>query len=269
MIFRDTFGGFVPSGAPLRRRGAVWHRGPSERAADRDRARARGADRVGQDRDPAVTQPGAAGTRRPRGGGGVAGRCWPHPGAHPADPRHLRHRQAVRREDAVPGTGARRQQRRDRHGHGCEVVAVENEDNAIAPRPDSTLYSQRAPYFVSENAELKTAMAAVSAACEGRGVWVVDRGGDRGEIYADLLAAGRSFIIRQKGDRHLRWGFRTSDQRARRRLPAVPRHPHRARAERPGGPLPPRLLAVARCVCQSTRISRFGWWWCAAWARRP
>ena len=81
----------------------------------------------------------------------------------------------------------------------CQVVAVENEDNAIVPLC-STLYSQRAPDFVSENAELKAAMAAVSEACEGRGVWVVDRGGDqRGELYADLLAAGRSFVIRQRG----------------------------------------------------------------------
>lgn len=86
----------------------------------------------------------------------------------------------------------------------CQVVAVENEDSAIVPLR-STLYSQRAPDFVSENTELKAAMAAVSAACEGRGVWVIDRG----EIYADLLVAGRSFVIRQKGDRHLRWGFRT------------------------------------------------------------
>jgi hypothetical protein len=90
----------------------------------------------------------------------------------------------------------------------CQVVAVENEDNAIVPL-HSTLYSQRAPDFVSENAELKAAMAAVSEACEGRGVWVIDRGGDRGALYADLLAAGRSFVIRQRGDRHLRWGWRT------------------------------------------------------------
>jgi len=105
----------------------------------------------------------------------------------------------------------------------CQVIAVENEDNAIVPL-HSTLYSQRAPDFVSENAELKAAMAAVSEACEERGVWVIDRGGAplrvahqprpwqpgaRGEIYADLLAAGRSFVIRQKGDRHLLWGART------------------------------------------------------------
>jgi hypothetical protein len=90
----------------------------------------------------------------------------------------------------------------------CQVVAVENEDTAIVPLV-STLYSQAAPNFVSENAELKAAMAAVSEACAGRGVWVIDRGGDRGELYADLLAAGRSFVIRQQGNRHLSWGLRT------------------------------------------------------------
>ena len=90
----------------------------------------------------------------------------------------------------------------------CQVIAVENEDTAIVPLY-SALYSQAAPDFVSENAEIKDAMAAVSEACEDRGVWVIDRGGDRGALYADLLDAGRSFVIRQKGNRHLRWGFRT------------------------------------------------------------
>ncbi len=90
----------------------------------------------------------------------------------------------------------------------CQVIAVENEDTAIVPLY-SALYSQAAPDFVSENAEIKAAMAAVSEACEDRGIWVIDRGGDRGALYADLLDAGRSFVIRQKGDRHLLSGFRT------------------------------------------------------------
>ncbi len=89
----------------------------------------------------------------------------------------------------------------------CQVIAVENEDNAVVPLY-SALYSQEAPDFVSENAEVRTAIAAVSDACDGRGVWIVDRGGDRGTLYSDLLDAGRSFVIRQKGDRHLLWGFR-------------------------------------------------------------
>jgi hypothetical protein len=87
------------------------------------------------------------------------------------------------------------------------VIAVENEDTAIVPLY-SALYSQAAPDFVSENAEIKGAMAAVSKACEDRGIWVIDRGGDRGTLYADLLESGRSFVIRQTGDRHLLSGLR-------------------------------------------------------------
>ncbi len=90
----------------------------------------------------------------------------------------------------------------------CQVIAVENGDTAIVPLY-SALYSQAAPDFVSENAEIKGAVAAVSEACDGCGVWILDRGGDRGTLYTDLLDAGRSFVIRQKGDRHLHWGFRT------------------------------------------------------------
>jgi hypothetical protein len=89
----------------------------------------------------------------------------------------------------------------------AQVVGVENEDDAIVPLY-SALYSQAAPDFVSENAELKMAMAAVSKVTGGRGVWVIDRGADRSEIYADLIMQARSFVIRQKDDRHLLWGLR-------------------------------------------------------------
>ncbi len=84
----------------------------------------------------------------------------------------------------------------------CQVIGVENEKSAIVPLY-SALYSQRAPDFQSENEEIKTAFREVSAACGGRGVWVVDRGGDRGELYTPLLDAGQSFIIRNTGVRHL------------------------------------------------------------------
>lgn len=84
----------------------------------------------------------------------------------------------------------------------AHVVGVENEDNAIVPLY-AALYSQKAPDFVSENAEIMTAIRAVAAACHGRGVWVVDRGGDRGELYAPLIEEGHTFVVRNKGDRHL------------------------------------------------------------------
>lgn len=87
----------------------------------------------------------------------------------------------------------------------CQVIGVENEATAITPLY-SALYSQKAPDFQSENEEIKTAFAKVSAACGKRGVWVVDRGGDRGELYAPLLAGEHSFIIRNTGRRHLMVG---------------------------------------------------------------
>lgn len=63
----------------------------------------------------------------------------------------------------------------------CHVVGVENNDNAIIPL-HAHLYSQDAPGFLSENAEILMAVDQVSTACQGRGVWVVDRGGDRGAL---------------------------------------------------------------------------------------
>jgi hypothetical protein len=84
----------------------------------------------------------------------------------------------------------------------AHVVGVENEDNAIVPLYAS-LWSQKAPDFISENEEILTAIRTVAAACHGRGVWVIDRGGDRGELYAPLIGEGHAFIVRNKGDRHL------------------------------------------------------------------
>ncbi len=89
----------------------------------------------------------------------------------------------------------------------CQVIGVENEATAITPLY-SALYSQKAPDFQSENEEIKTALSKVSAACGKRGVWVVDRGGDRGELYAPLLAGKHSFIIRNTGVRHVLAGRR-------------------------------------------------------------
>lgn len=91
----------------------------------------------------------------------------------------------------------------------AHVVGVENEDNAIVPL-FASLWSQKAPDFVSENEEILVALRTVAAACHGRGVWVIDRGGDRGELYAPLLDEHHTFIVRNKGDRHLLIGHSPS-----------------------------------------------------------
>jgi hypothetical protein len=89
-------------------------------------------------------------------------------------------------------------------------------DTVVGARPDSSeiiplvhrLYSQNAGDFVSENHELLDVIRKVYRSTEGRGVFVVDRGGDRRTLYKDLLnqESPVRFIIRQRGDRHLLYG---------------------------------------------------------------
>ena len=84
----------------------------------------------------------------------------------------------------------------------CQVVAVERGSAEVMPL-DQELYSQEAPDFVSENDEILKAVGRVSKATQGRGVWVMDRGGDRKKILKVLLNQGHRFVFRQRGDRHL------------------------------------------------------------------
>jgi hypothetical protein len=67
------------------------------------------------------------------------------------------------------------------------------------------LYSQEAPDFTSENNQILQAIDRVSEAVENRGIWVIDRGGDRNVLFDRLLdeKALQEFIIRLVGDRHL------------------------------------------------------------------
>ena len=84
------------------------------------------------------------------------------------------------------------------------VVAADVDSSEIVPLVH-TLYSQNAVDFMSENRELLNVMERVYAATNSRGVFVIDRGGDRGVLYDGLLnkEAPFRFIIRQRGDRLL------------------------------------------------------------------
>lgn len=86
----------------------------------------------------------------------------------------------------------------------CQVVGVECGGQEIVPLVNH-LWSQNAPDFMSENEELLHCVDQVRRATQGRGIWVIDRGGDRGAIFEGLLARRQRFIVRLLGNRNLIW----------------------------------------------------------------
>jgi len=83
-----------------------------------------------------------------------------------------------------------------------QVIATEVDSNEITPLYYS-LYSQKSPDFESENVEIMKAFNQVGKAVQNRGIWVIDRGGDRDDLYESLLKNKRDFIIRLVGSRDL------------------------------------------------------------------
>src|SRR5207244_684311 len=56
----------------------------------------------------------------------------------------------------------------------------------------------------SENAEILRHVRQIHAATCERGTWVLDRGFDRDELMLPWLRQRLAFVIRQRGDRHVR-----------------------------------------------------------------
>jgi len=83
-----------------------------------------------------------------------------------------------------------------------QVVASEVGSNEITPLHFS-LYSQTSPDFSGENSQILQAIDQVGSAVQNRGIWVIDRGGDRDALYRPLLQYKRDFIIRMVGTRDL------------------------------------------------------------------
>ncbi|MFZ5806502.1 MAG: transposase, partial [Verrucomicrobiota bacterium] len=92
----------------------------------------------------------------------------------------------------------------------CSVVGAECEGEEMTPLAQR-LWSQNAPDHQSENAEILDIIQIVSDATQKRGIWVIDRGGDRMNLFAPLLEKGLDFIVRLRGDRHLIWRGRPYD----------------------------------------------------------
>jgi hypothetical protein len=63
------------------------------------------------------------------------------------------------------------------------------------------LFSARAEDFVSENAEILAGVDRLQAHTAGRGIWTIDRGGDRKKLLEPLLERRQRFVIRSTGQR--------------------------------------------------------------------
>jgi len=84
----------------------------------------------------------------------------------------------------------------------CTAVACEPGKRRVIPL-HGRLWSANAPGFKSENAQLLGVVNTIKKATKGRGIYVMDRGGDRGKLFNSLLKKRLRFIIRLKGDRDL------------------------------------------------------------------
>ena len=82
----------------------------------------------------------------------------------------------------------------------CEVTAAEVGGSEMVPLYQK-LYSTRADDFYGENAELWGAVDWVGTFVGQRGIWAMDRGGDRRHVLEPLLERGLRFVIRSTGKR--------------------------------------------------------------------
>lgn len=86
----------------------------------------------------------------------------------------------------------------------CVAVACEAGRRRMTPL-QMRLWSAEAPDFESENTQLVQIIDTIRTATGNRGVYVLDRGGDRMKLFSPLLERGLRFIVRLVGDRHLQY----------------------------------------------------------------
>ncbi len=85
------------------------------------------------------------------------------------------------------------------------VNAAELGQREVIPLYQS-LHSQEAPDFGSQNKQILEAIRMVGEHTHNRGIWVIDRGGDRNALYHKMLKEKFRFIIRQTGMRNILYG---------------------------------------------------------------
>jgi hypothetical protein len=83
-----------------------------------------------------------------------------------------------------------------------EVTAAHVNKEEIIPLY-SELYSHEKEGFESENKQILKAINTVNSKTKGKGIWVLDRGGDRYVLVEELDKLGLKFIIRTSGKRNI------------------------------------------------------------------
>ena len=82
----------------------------------------------------------------------------------------------------------------------CDVTGAEVNGSEIVPLYQK-LFSVEAKEFTSENAEVLAAVDLIRTHTQGRGIWAIDRGGDRKKLLEPLLDRDARFVIRSTGKR--------------------------------------------------------------------
>jgi Transposase DDE domain len=83
-----------------------------------------------------------------------------------------------------------------------DVLGAEVEGEDLIPLYGE-LYSQEANNFRSENRQILNAMDRVMEGIGSKGIWAIDRGGDRSRLFKGFLERKLRFVIRLVGDRDL------------------------------------------------------------------
>lgn len=87
----------------------------------------------------------------------------------------------------------------------CAAVACTSDGKGIVPL-HLRLWSTSAPGHKSENEEIFETVKTIAQECNNRGIYTIDRGGDRDKVFDFFLDRQMRFDIRLVGNRHLLWG---------------------------------------------------------------
>jgi hypothetical protein len=88
------------------------------------------------------------------------------------------------------------------------IIGAEVDSSAMVPLYQH-LWSSTAPGVTSENDEILQAIDTVMGHVGRRGLWVMDRGGDRINLFGPMLARRARFLFRLIGNRHLVYNGKT------------------------------------------------------------